>query len=381
MSFRDNLFKVMFFLSYLSYMIYSVYYVRENGSLSNYVMVFRALIYASALAAWVVFSLSRKISSEFIWVVILCLLPYVLTDSWKFFLDIVSISIFASAIKEMPDRERLLIGVSYLSVIFVIFVVVLSSMGYLPSEAFAWKGTVKEAFGFKNPNTIYFFLFSSSMVFFVFRHNIGIVVCGAIMLALYPFVQNRAFMLGYLIMIPAYFLLTIYDGRLIRMVLWSWLLFVLVLGIVTSIYPLEAAVWSLQNMGVDLDDLLSSRLTVVQGAVFGLSFLEILFGGWVGEIDSMFIYFFSGVGLIGFLIFIAFVAFHVVKMNKRYGSFILLFSCIFFTVGLVESPFDGTSLISFMFIYLLFFDNQSLKKWRPQTMVTSMPATAPRLGA
>lgn len=174
-------------------------------------------------------------------------------------------------------------------------------------------------------------------------------------------------------MLPAYFLLTLHDRRFVRWGLWTWFLSVLSLGILAALLPAQTDGWLSGIFGIDMNDLLSNRLYLLEEAVYGRTFWEVMLGGVESNSDSMFIYFYSSVGIVGFSIFLIFIFYNLSKISKEYGSFMLLFSSIFFTVGLVESPFDGTSLIALLYIYLLFFDQRGLEKWRSIDLPKSRP--------
>lgn len=373
MSIRNKIFKILYFLSYASYILFSVYLIRSNDILNGRLIEARGVLSVSTAIIWGAYSISWKDSSRFVWILIFILSPYILTDAWLFYVDIVSIAVVSSAIKGFPDTEEYLVRIAYFSIFIVLSVISLNYLGYIPSSIFIWKDSVKESFGFNNPNTIYFFIFSASMVFFVFRRNFGIALCGAIMIAFFPSVQNRAFMAGYLIMLPAYFLLTLHDRRFVRWGLWTWFLSVLSLGILAALLPAQTDGWLSGIFGIDMNDLLSNRLYLLEEAVYGRTFWEVMLGGVESNSDSMFIYFYSSVGIVGFSIFLIFIFYNLSKISKEYGSFMLLFSSIFFTVGLVESPFDGTSLIALLYIYLLFFDQRGLEKWRSIDLPKSRP--------
>lgn len=373
MKYRNIIFKILYLISYMGYILFSIYLIRSNIFLNERVTEIRGVVLVSSVAAWAAYSVVWKDSSRFVWLIIFLLSPYLLTDAWLFYIDAVSIFVISAAMKGFFDTEKYLIKIAYVSFFAVMLVIFLNIIGYLPSSVFIWRDSVKESYGFNNPNTIYFFIFSSSMVFFVFRHNLGVILCGIVMIALFPSVQNRAFMAGYLIMLPAYFLLTLNDRRFVRWGLWTWFISVISLGVVSSLLPAQADSWLSSIFGIDVNDLLSNRIYLLEEAVYGRTFGEIMFGGLESNSDSMFIYFYSSVGLVGFSIFLIFIFYNISKASKNYGSFMLLFSCIFFTVGLVESPFDGSSLIALLYIYLLFFDQRCLERWRSIDLPKSKP--------
>ncbi len=364
MKYRNGIFKILYFLSYMGYILFSIYLIRSDIFLNERVTELRGVLLISSAVLWGAYSLIWKDSSRFIWIVIIGLSPYLLTDAWLFYVDIVSVLVISAALKGFRYPEKYLILIAYVSFFAVILVIIFNFLGYIPSSVFIWRDSIKESYGFNNPNTIYFFLFSSSMVFFVLRNNIGVILCGVVMVAFFPSVQNRAFMAGYLIMLPAYFLLTLHDRRFVRWGLWVWFISVLSLGILSALLPAQVDSFLSSMFGIDVNDLLSNRLYLLEEAVYGRSFWETMFGGLENNSDSMFTYFYNSVGLIGFSIFLIFIFYYLSKSSKRYGSFMLLFSCIFFTVGLVESPFDGSSLIALLYIYLLFFDQRGLERWR-----------------
>lgn len=362
---RDRIFQYIYLAAYVTYMLFSLSIIKSNPQLSDYLFLVRGILLVSMLGIWAVYSVSKSFSNRFIWIIILVMSPYLLTEAWMFYIDIISMLILASSISEMKDSEKFIIKISYSGIIFTLSIVFLGSIGILQNEMFIWNGSVKQSFGFYNPNVIYFFIFSSALAFFALRNKTGIIISGISMIVLFPYVQNRAFMGGFIIMVPIYLYLAVFDNEKVRASLWMWLISIIVFGMYFAIDP-DYATDIIDNVtGLDVNYVLSNRLIILQETVFRRSLGEIIFGGLKGAIDSTFIYFYSAIGLFGCSVGIAFTFYKLNKQSSRYGSFPILLGCIFFTVGFVESLFDGTSLIALLFVYLIFFDQRVLANWRP----------------
>lgn len=371
-----HVFKYTFAIAYLLMIISSIYLVRENQNLIDNVHIFRAVVIASSLSFWLISSRISRLKSLSVLLVSILLLPYVFTDAIISYIDIVFLVIIASTLGNDKEVSRFFIVLSYISLFLAMAIVVLSYFGYLPSKIFEWKQATKNGFGFTNPNTLFFYIFSSALTFFVFREKLGFLICGALIAILYPYVGSRTFAISYIIAFIAYFFLANRDGPALRALLWVWLSVVIVLGVSSAYFPLQVSEGFSKLLGVDSNELLSNRFVLLELINMGKTDMEFLFGGLKNESDSMYIYFLNSFGSV-VSIFLLVIALVKIKISsQKNGAIILIISCIFFTIGLVEVPFDGSALIALLFVYLSLFNPGILAFWSEKNRSTQY-RTAP----
>lgn len=361
--------KGVFALAYALLIITSVRFVRDDIGLLTNINIVRIALIALSCALWIGRSTIDRTLSLSVIAFGLVLSPYLLTDAIVTYIDILSLLIFAAALTRSRDAEKYLVQVAYGSLALVAAIAALATIGVLPSTSFEWNGRVKESFGFTNPNTFFFYIFSSTFVFFTFRRTGGLILSGLFMLALYVNVGSRTFGLAYLFIAASYFLTNRIDIGLIRFGLFSAIVGVTTIGLLTIYFPREFSNWTLSVFGVDSDELFSSRLSLMEFdlAYSQLNNAEFWLGGLKNVSDSLYAYFVNGFGLLLSAAFIFAMLNRTLRVSQRHGFAPLVFVLTFLMIGIVEVPFDGSALMSLMLIYALFYDHDAFYRWSDAT--------------
>lgn len=362
-------FKGMFAAAYALLIIASIRFVRDDIALLDNINIARIALVALSSALWIGRStIDRSLPLSVVTIGIV-LSPYLLTEAIVSYVDIISLLIFSAAIAKSRDPEKFFIYTAYASLALVGLIALLATVGVLPSTSFEWNGRVKESFGFTNPNTFFFYIFSSAFVFFIYRQSRGLIICGIFIAVMYLSVGSRTFALAYVFIATGYYFSNRINGGMTRFGLLSAIVGVALTGIVTIYFPRAFSDWTLSVIGIDSDELFSSRLSLME---FELSYstlnnAEFWLGGLKNVSDSMYAYFVNGFGLLLSIIFLLAMFSRTINLSKRYGSAPLVFVLTFLMIGIVEVPFDGSALMSLLFIYALFYDQGAFFRWSNAT--------------
>lgn len=368
-------FKGMFAAAYALLIVASVRFVRDDITLLDNINIVRVGLVAAASALWIARSTIDRTLSLSVIIVGLLMAPYVLTDAIVSYVDIISLLIFAAAVSRSRAPDNFFIYVAYGSLALVALIALMATLGFLPSTAFEWNGRVKESFGFTNPNTFFFYIFSSAFVFFIFRQARGLVICGIFIAAMYVSVGSRTFALAYVFIAVGYYFSNRINGAPVRLGLFAAIVSIVLIGLMTIYFPRGFSNWTLAAFGIDSDELFSSRLSLME---FDLNYAtldpaEFWLGGLKNVSDSMYAYFVNGFGLLGSIAFLVLMFYRTLDLSRRYGAAPLVFVLTFLMIGIVEVPFDGSALMSLLFVYALFYDRHAFHRWiaPPRPMVAS----------
>jgi len=361
---KGYFFRTIFFISYFLMIISSIKYIKDDIYLSDNIIAIRVILIVAAGVLWITrATIDRSLPPSVLFIGIV-LSGYALTDAVLAFVDLITLIIFASAMKDSDKPERYFILLAYWSLAFVCLITIAGSFGLIPSAIFEWEGRAKNSFGFTNPNVLFFYVFSSALTFFVCRERNGLIICGVIMAYLYTAVGSRTFAFAYLLIALAYFFILKVDNKFVRFSLWVSIALAVIFGVMTVYFPFEFSIWTSNILGVDSDALLSNRLTIMETAFISSKDAEFWFGGLENLSDSMYSYFTRSFGLGVSLILLVAAVINLKNASYIAGAVPLVFFLTFFVVGLVEVPFDGTSLVSLIFIYAVFYDHSIFSRWR-----------------
>lgn len=367
---RDNrpnglFFKGMFGAAYALLILASIRFVRDDIALLDNINILRILLVALSSALWIGRSTIDRTLSLSVIAIGLILSPYLLTDAIVSYVDIFSLLIFGAAISKSRDPEKFFIYIAYGSLALVGLIALMATIGVLPSTSFEWNGRVKESFGFTNPNTFFFYIFSSAFVFFIFRQSRGLILCGVFIAAMYVSVGSRTFALAYAFIAMGYYFANRINGGPVRFGLLLAIVGISLIGMMTIYFPRGFSNWTLSVFGIDSDELFSSRLSLME---FDLSYstldpAEFWLGGMKNVSDSMYAYFVNGFGLLLSAVFLLLMFYRSLDLSRRYGAAPLIFVLTFLMIGIVEVPFDGSALMSLLFVYALFYDRDAFYRW------------------
>jgi hypothetical protein len=362
-------FKGMFAAAYSLLIIASIRFVRDDIALLDNINIARIGLVALSSALWIGRSTIDRTLSLSVVTIGIVLSPYLLTDAIISYVDIFSLLIFSAAISKSREPEKFFVYTAYGSLALVGLIALMATVGVLPSTSFEWNGRVKESFGFTNPNTFFFYLFSSAFVFFIFRKSRGLIICGIFIAVMYLSVGSRTFALAYVFIATGYYFFKRINGGPVRFSLLLAIVSVTLIGMLTIYFPRAFSEWTLSTIGIDSDELFSSRLSLME---FELSYstlnnAEFWLGGLKNVSDSMYAYFVNGFGLLLSTVFLLAMFHRTVGLSQRYGSAPLVFVLTFLMIGIVEVPFDGSALMSLLFIYALFYDQNAFVRWTDTT--------------
>ncbi len=369
-------FKAIFALSYLFLIVASIRFVRDNPGLLYNLNVLRVGLVGGAGALWIGRSTIDRTMPLSVAIVGVLLSLYLLTDAIIAFVDVLSLLIFSAALSRSRDADKFLVYLAYGSLAVVCGIVVLATIGVLPTSVFEWDGRVKNAYGFTNPNTLFFYIFASAFTFFICKEKRGFILSGIIMAVLYAGVGSRTFGLGYVVTLIGFFVLNRSNSPILRLGLWIAILVVSIAGLLTVYFPYEVAEWSSGLFRVSSDELFSSRLSILELAHSDITPAEFWLGGLENDTDSMYNYFVASFGLLVSLVFMVATLYRVYKLSKRYGPAPLVFALTFLMIGLVEVPFDGAALMSLVFVYALFYQDRIFERWAVPRLTVRRPAAA-----
>lgn len=342
--------------SYLLLIVSTIALFKQSDTLSLLCFIGRVGVMVTIILVWLTDSALRLKANRIVVVFGLAFLPYLLTEARTAYLDVVILLILASLIQRTESSARFLQRLAYLSLALVVLVAALASLSLLPTNAFEWENRVKNSMGFTNPNTFFFYILSSAFVFFVYANRIGFFLCGMLMIGLYSVVGSRTFVIAYLLLLLIWFRPHLLRKKWVIAVLWLWLLLAVALGLVVALFPIQTSIALSAFLGLDVNDLTSNRMELLAAAV-NPSGLQLLFGGEANNADSLYVYLLNGFGLINLLAFL-FAAIKSIRRHLAQGKpFVLALACIYFTIGIVEVPFDGSALIALVFMLCVFFEH------------------------
>lgn len=347
--------KLLFASAYLLQIISVVYLVRSQQDVVDMILLLRMFVYFLLILSWSSFGGIQRRQGLLIAIAAILFSPYLLTNAWMSYIDILIMSMFVVVLgKNWFELRPYFIKLAFLSMCLVACVAVFSYIGVLPSNVFEWDGRVKNSMGFLNPNTLYYFLFSSALVFYVFRSRLGLYLSGALIVGFYPIVGSRTFLFSCLVMLFLWFRPVWFKGGVVRAVLWIALVFILSLGFSMVWFPIELSSMLSSIFEVDANEILSNRLDIAKATEPNSGVMTFLFGGLENTADSLYVFLLNGFGVFGVIIFAAIFAMALVQGIRRSGEVLMVVALIYLMVGLVELPFDGSSLLSLIFFLMLF---------------------------
>ncbi|MBK6850094.1 MAG: hypothetical protein IPG93_00375 [Burkholderiales bacterium] len=354
-------FRALFLVGYLLYIVGSVYLVRENESLSNDFVAIRLLIYILLLLLWISGVAYRLTVRTNVFLLAIILLPYVATAAYLSYVDLLILTILASSVGSGRESRQYFLTTAYASLAVVLCIVGFSLFGAIPTKMFEWQGRVKDGLGFANPNTMYFFVFSAAFVGYYYKSMILFAGCGAVMIGFYWFAQSRAYALCYLILAVQWRADPRWLFGLYEMLVRSWLYFVLALGLLIGLFPIEVSTALGLILGIDVNELLSNRLELISGRSEGRSIWGYLLGGKENDADSLYVYFINSFGLVGVVLFAYYFLRNLAQVDVSLRLRVAVLSGVFLTVGIIEAPIDGSALISLFWIWIVFCPNEMLR--------------------
>lgn len=356
---RYNLYAMAFLTGYVLLIISTLDSVRADSQLADALLVGRIGAYLVIAMTWVSrFAAHPKRNLGFA-ILLLGFSPYLLTSGYMVYVDTAVVLIIASALgRSERDARKFFVLAAFASAILVSVFAVLAFLGLLPTVIFEWGDRAKNSMGFLNPNTFYYYLFSSAFVFFVWRRAAGFVLIGVVMAAFYSLVESRTFLLAYLLL-AFYWALGRFLNRCIRLtLLWVWFGIAVVFGVMTAIFPVQVLAGTSLLFGIDLNDVLSNRFDVISSEAADGVTTAVLVGGRANYADSLYVYWINGVGIVLFTLLMLVVAYVIAERERRFGEKLLVSACVYFTVGCFEVPYGGSSLVALLLVWMLFFQNK-----------------------
>lgn len=347
--------RTLFAVAYLSLILSTVLAVKLSESLSLLFFVSRSAALIGILAIWAYTSAYTERANRIVAIFSLVFLPYIFTSAYLAYLDVLVILILATNFQRSVSIEKYYVRLAYASLALVLVIALLAWSSVIPMATFTWEDRVKNSLGFSNPNTFYFFVFSSAMVFFLFKRRVAFFLTGVAMLGLFPLVGSRTFMGTYVLLAGIWIWPSLIRYRLFILTLWVWLAAVTALGLMTIVFPAEAALLLNAVLQLDANELFSNRLNLAEQAMASDT-VQLLLGGLVNTTDSLYAYFMNGFGLAGLFVFLFWAWISVARQVHRGRPIALAIAAIYFTVGLVEVPFDGSALIAIVFFSEAFFN-------------------------
>jgi hypothetical protein len=376
---RGLVLKGVFAVAYALLIITSIRFVRDDIGLLTNLNIIRVALIVLSCALWIGRSTIDRTLSLTVIAFGLIMSPYLLTDAIITYIDILSLLIFSAFLARSRGSEQFLVYLAYGSLGLVAVISALATVGVLPSTSFEWNGRVKESFGFTNPNTFFFYIFSSTFVFFTYRRVWGLLLGGLFMAFMYLSVGSRTFALAYVFILASYFLTNRINGALVRFGLFTAIVGVVTIGLLTIYFPREFSNWTLSVLGINSDEVFSSRLSLMEFELdySRLNNAEFWLGGLQNVSDSLYAYFVNGFGLLLASVFLIAVLNRALRLSRIYGSAPLVFVLTFLMIGIVEVPFDGSALMSLLFIYVLFYDQNAFYRWSAGNTVRPSTPTNP----
>lgn len=362
--------------AYVLLIVSTIALFKENATLSLLCFVGRAGALVAILVLWLTDSTLRMKANRNALLFGIAFLPYLMTDARMAYLDVLILLVMASSMAHQPSSETFLKRLAYLSLGLVFVIAILASLSILPSNSFEWKERVKNSMGFTNPNTFFYYILSSAFVFFVYRARLGFAVCGAVMIGLYSIVGSRTFLIAYLLLLLAWVRPSLLHRTSVVAALWLWLTLAVLLGLLTALFPIQTSLALSALTGLDVNELTSNRLELMSEAGSRTN-LQLLLGGKENDADSLYVYLLNGFGLFSLPLFLCATVLSIARNVRQRRPSVLALSCIYFTIGVIEVPFDGSAMIALVFVLSLFFQHEPAR--RRQTVSQSpLPNQVPR---
>lgn len=346
--------RALFAVAYLSFILSTVLAVRLSESVTSLVFFSRSAALIGIIAVWFFISAYRGQVNRIVAIFSLIWLPYIFTSAYLNYLDVLVVLILATSFQRSGGIEKYFVRLAYTSLALTVMIGLLACLSIIPTTEFAWRGVVKHSFGFANPNTFYFFIFSSAMVFFVFKRHVAFFLSGVAILGLFPMVGSRTFLIGYILLVGILVWPSLIHNRKGRLLLWLWLASVTALGLVTVSIPAKVTILLNAVLGLDVNELFSNRLALAEQAM-AIGSVQTFLGGMANATDSLYAYFARGFGFLGLLLFLLWGYGSVVRQVQYGRPIALVIAAVYLTVGLVEVPFDGSALIAIVFASETFF--------------------------
>lgn len=348
----------LFLAAYILSIVSSLFFVRNNDALALAFLVARLLVLVGLVMAWLLkIGTTLRVDKGFLLVAVL-LLPYAATPAYMMYVDTAVLFLFASLLNAEDRVEVTLMRVAYLSLSFVVFCALLGYVGILPAAVFEWGEKSKNSLGFVNPNTLFYYIFSSAFVFFALKDKRGFLSAGLIMAVLYPLVQSRAYAIGYIMLGLCWVFQSLLGSFPGRVFLWIWLGSIAGLGVASGLYPLEMSLAISFIFDIDINEMLSNRLELMEDRGSAHGMLDLLLGGISNDADSLFVYWINAVGLPLSLLLLGLIVYQAYKHSAWFSPRLMVVVCVYFTVGLIETPYDASSLVALLFVWMVFYNKR-----------------------
>lgn len=346
---------ILFAVAYTLMIISSLYLVKSNASLADVVFLTRLLVYGLIFSVWFLGIASTLKVDKRILIFVLPCFPYLLTNGYMAYIDTAILLIAAHQISRLPNRQKYFVKLAYASLFLVVFCAVAAKFGLIATTVFEFGERAKATYGFGNPNNLYYYVFTSAFIFYRWKVTKGFVICGFVLVVLYPSVESRTFMIAYLLLAAFWAANPKWIKSSKIFFLWCWLGGALTLGMLMCVFPLEVSIALSYITGIDINELLSNRLDVINNQSAGRTMLSILFGGVENTADSLYVYLANGFGVVGLISFellvVLLVRKHLASKNVR----ALTMACVYLTAALVEAPYSGSALVAIFFIWMLLY--------------------------
>ena len=255
----------------------------------------------------------------------------------------------------MKDGIKIYISIVDCIVLTVLIISFLAQMGMIPTAISEMEGWTKNSVGFNNPNTPFYFLFSSFLIYFIFGSTSRILVCLLVMIGLLLVGSfSRTYVLG-TALIFIFGLLIRYDlfRTLARPLLFTLFMFCWMAG---SIFYITAAVDPklLEPLALSpLDIALSYRLSLSLEDIYIPA--DNLVGFTFGSKDSIYnelIFIFGPIFWI--MIFFGILRWWIASKYSQTAFKVFMVICIISVTGLTETIFLNVTPISSILLSIAF---------------------------
>lgn len=342
--------------AYVLLIVSTIALFKANATLSLLCFAGRAGALVAILLLWLTHSTVRLKANRSALLFGVAFLPYLMTDARMAYLDVLILLVMGSSMAHEPSSETFLKRLAYLSLGLVVLIAALASLSLLPSNAFEWKDRLKNSMGFTNPNTFFYYILSSAFVFFIYRVRLGFFLCGALIIGLYSTVGSRTFLIAYLMLMLVWIRPLLLHRSFVIAGLWLWLSVAVTLGLLIALFPVQSSLTLTALTGLDVNELTSSRLELISESS-SRSNWQLLFGGKANNADSLYVYLLNDFGLVSIPLFLYATVSSIARHVRQRNPSVLALACIYFTIGLIEVPFDGSALIALVFVFSVFFQH------------------------
>lgn len=342
--------------AYLLLIISTIALFKSSSILSLLCFAGRAGALVAILMLWLSNSTLRLKANRTALLFGVAFIPYLLTDARMAYLDVMILLVMASTMAHVPSSDAFLKRLAYLSLGVVVLIAALASLSLLPSNLFEWKDRLKNSMGFTNPNTFFYYILSSAFVFFVYRVRLGFFLCGALIVGLYNVVGSRTFLIAYLLLMLVWMRPSLLHRKLVISTMWLWFSLAVTLGLLIALFPAQTSIALTTFTGLDVNELTSSRFELISESI-SRSTLQLMLGGKANNADSLYVYFLNDFGLVSVPVFLYATVSSLARHVRQRNPSMLALACIYFTIGLIEVPFDGSALIALVFVFCVFFQH------------------------